>query len=115
MKLETSIKPRRDGVVRVTGDDGVEYTFAPDQDGVLVGEIPHEPTVARLLALGTFVPADEADLAHAGDLLSQVPTDPDSDDEGDGEDDDDEGDMEAPPAEANTPPVPKPRKKAARQ
>ena len=111
MKLETSIKPRRDGVVLVTGDDGVKYTFAPDADGVLVCDIPHEPTVARLLALGMFVPADEADLAHADQLLSQTQEPEDGDDDGD--DEDGEGDINALPVEANTPPTPKRRKKTA--
>lgn len=65
MKLQTSIPPRRDGTVTVQGLDGKAYVFASNAEGDLVGEIEHEPTVAHLLAGGSFMPADEADFDAA--------------------------------------------------
>ena len=113
MKLQTSIIPRRDGTVRVLGDDGETYVFTADEGGVLTAEIPHEPTVARLLLLGTFMPFDEADFEHAGELAAQAEgTDEDADQD---DDDDDEVGLNALPVEANTPPAPKPKRAGKKQ
>lgn len=106
MKLQTSIIPRRDGTVVVTGQDGKKYTFKTDDEGELSGEIEHAPTVASLLAGGLFYPADAADYDAALEL--SAPAD-------DGEmDEHDEG--SGLPVEANTPPgrkKPGPKPKAA--
>lgn len=113
MKLETSIKPRRDGVVLTTGLDGSKYTFAPDPEhgDALVCEVGDEATVKHLLALGNFYPANEADFDRAAELVG----DTDGDGEGDGDGEDDPVDPNALPIESNTPPVPGPPKKIKRK
>jgi hypothetical protein len=116
MKLRTMIPPRRTGVVNITGDDGQLYVFKADADGDLVCEVPHEPTVKRLLAQGYCEPFSEDDFEAAIALVKVEPeldpADPDSEP-------DDFSEELAPgglPIESNTPPVrrkpgpkPKPR------
>jgi len=117
MKLQTSIEPRRDGTVLVTGQDGKKYTFSDDGYGDLVCVIDHEPTLAKLLTLQHFFPVSTEDftaarrLANAATDLDGVASDagepslsalaakPDAD----LDEDDDEGDMAGLPIEANTP------------
>lgn len=115
MKLQTSIPPRRDGTLNVTGLDGQTYAFAKGEDGELVGDVTDEATVAHLLAGGMFFPADPADFDAALEL-TKVPGDDDEqdgegqasgDDQGDEDGDDEQGDMNAMPVEAATPPAPK--------
>ena len=109
MKLQTSIKPRLDGTVIVDGKDGQTYTFEQDESGDLTGEIPHEETVAHLLAGGLFYPADPADFEAAVALAATAnsPAEPEADEGGE-----DEVDMTALPIEDNTPPSRKPPRKA---
>ena len=109
MKLQTTIKPRRNGTVNVMGLDGKTYTFAADDAGELVCDIDHDPTVAHLLKLRDFEPADLGDFTAAEAMLKGAAA-------GDGDDDaDDDGPEDAPgaldeapagglPVEANTPP-----------
>ena len=105
MKLQTSIKPRRDGTVRATGVDGkTVYVFAPDEVGELVADVDCEQTVAMLLGTGQFEPVDPADFDKAGELVK-----PHEEDEDEVDDDEDDGDMNAMPVEANTPPARKGR------
>ena len=97
MKLQTSIKPRRDGTVTVLGQDRQTYVFAAGPDGELTADVADEATVAHLLATGNFWPADEADQEQALELVKQA--------QGDDEDEDDEDEPEGGlPVEANTPP-----------
>lgn len=97
MKLQTSIKPRRDGTVTVLGQDRQTYVFAAGPDGELTAEVADQATVAHLLATGNFWPADEADQEQALALVRQA--------QGDDEDEDDEDEPEGGlPVEANTPP-----------
>lgn len=104
MKLQTSIKPRRDGTVTVLGKDRQTYVFVAGPDGELTADVADEATVAHLLATGNFWPADEADQEQALELVKQAQkTD---EDEGDEEDEDDEP-VDALPVEAETPPAPR--------
>lgn len=111
MKIQTSIKPRRDGTVSVAGDDGQNYKFVADADGALVCDITHEPTVARLLSIGDFEPVDAADFERAIALTQQLD---EQDEDGDDEDDaEEEANPDAMPEEANTPPARRRGRKAA--
>ena len=121
MKLQTFIKPRRNGVVNVMGQDGQTYTFSDlDADGALVCDVACEATVARLLASGDFEPCNEDDIQRAIDLSIAGTLQSDADDadkQGDPDDeafgdDDDEVSPGALPIEANTPPKPKAPAKA---
>lgn len=116
MKLQTSITPRRDKTVKVTGLDGKPYVFAAGEDGELSCDVPDEATVTNLLASGNFWPADEQDLAAAEALLAAALAAEAAEaggGDGDGEDEDDEEGDGAEvvngglPLEANTPPAPK--------
>ncbi len=109
MKLLTTIKPRRDGTVRVAGKDGkTVHVFTPNEHGDLVCDIGDEATVARLLSLTSedFQPADREDYARARALLQSTADDDADDDDPDGDPDDDPVDPNAPPIEASTPPPP---------
>lgn len=89
MKIETSIKPRKDGTVRV-GVDKDTYVFKADESGVLVADVENEAHISFLLGRGDdFLPADEADFA-AADALIAAGNPSGDDDEGDAPDDDDE-------------------------
>lgn len=97
MKLQTEIKPRRDGTVTVDGAHGKKYTFAADESGDLVCDVDDE-TAANLLTGGLFFPADPADYDAA------IALSVDSADEDDEEDDDEDEPMGGLPMEAETPP-----------
>lgn len=101
MQLQTSIAPRLDGTVEVTGLNGATYCFEPDDSGNLVCDITHEGTIAHLLSLESFMPADEADFADALALTGAL-TDDDDDAH---QSDDEKPDPNALPLEANTPPA----------
>lgn len=109
MNLQTSIAPRRDGTVRVSGLDRQIYVFAPGPDGELTCDVTNVSAVAALLATQNFWPADPEDADHALDLVKKT-TQPEGGD--DDEDDDEEEVADALPVEANTPPAPKRAKKA---
>jgi len=108
MKIETTIKPRRNGTVNVV-IDGVTYLFAEDDQGRLVADVESEEHLSYLLGLGDFLPADEDDFEVAQGLIDSQDDDEEGDDDGDeaiGE-----GDLSALPLEENTPPSgKKPRK-----
>ena len=103
MKLQTSIKPRRDGTVSVLGQDRQTYVFVAGPDGELTADVADPATIAQLLATGNFWPADEADQEQALELVKQAQ----KADEADGDDDEDEADDNALPVEAGTPPAPR--------
>lgn len=109
MKLHTSIKPRRDGTVKVTGQDSQTYVFVAGADGELSCDVSDEATIAHLLGTDNFYPADFADAEFAASLLiAEV-------DDADDADDADDEQATALPVEANTPPVrrkPGPKPKA---
>ena len=117
MKLLTTIKPRSNGTVTLAGADGAIYIFTADETGALVCDVPDEALVARVLAAGTFEPADEADFAHAEALLKANAADATGEGQGqdDGDDEDDDVDFDALPVEANTPPVSAPAKSARKR
>lgn len=119
MKLQTSIPPRRDGTVRLLGQDGKTYVFEANADGDLVCDVTDEATVAHVLdTRGDFFwPFDEADFDAAEKLVDQftakVPA-ADGDSDSDVDDDDDDDDVEeivdpesngGLPVESNTPPA----------
>lgn len=105
MKLETTLKPRRDGVVTAEFP-GARYEFARDEDGRLVADVLSAEHVGVLLNTGNFLPADEADyeagLAAAKAQLGSVELG-DDDDEG-GDDFEEEIVNGGLPVEANTAP-----------
>ncbi len=129
MKLQTSIHPRRDGTVKLTGLDGKEYVFSADDSGDMVCVVEDRATIKHVLqAQGDYVwPADEDSMTEAERLLaddladdladqsglgdssdlgeSGNPADGDPSDPGD-----DPVDPNALPLEANTPPVTAPGK-----
>lgn len=85
MKIETTIKPRRDGKVRVELK-GKTYEFSKDDQGRLVADINDESAIQYLFGLGDeFLPADEADFQSAAAIVGKVGTDLDDEDD---EDDD---------------------------
>lgn len=111
MKLETTIKPRRNGTV--TAEIGKAlYTFTEDADGRLVADVSDESHVGALLATGNFIPADESDfqagMAAVQAVVGAVDVDADGDDDGSEEDDDES--VNGLPLEANTPPSRRTRK-----
>lgn len=101
MKLQTSIKPRRDGTVTVLGQDRKTYVFAADDDGLLSADVADEATVAALLATGHFWPADADDAEQALALVKEAEKTARAED---GDDDDEEEPQDGLPVEANTPP-----------
>lgn len=103
MKIETSIKPRKDGTVSLAAPSGVKIVFA-DEAGHLVAEVADEGDLAFVLALGDFFPADETDYVQAASVVREKA----------GIDDlpDDEGDLNAAPVEVvATPRAPRAKKK----
>lgn len=102
MKLHTSIPPRRDGTVKVTGQDSQTYVFEVDADGELSCDVTDEATLAAMLSTDNFYPADPADAEAAADLM--VGQDEEADDEPEEADESEEGAL---PVEAETPPSPK--------
>lgn len=96
MKLETTIKPRKDGTVKVAVPSGGSYAFTPDSEGCLCCEVTDEKDVAYLVGLGDFYPTNEGDYEAA---LGMAKGGSGDDDEGDVAADDDEGSETAPPVE----------------
>lgn len=115
MKLLTHIKPRASGTVTLKGDDGAELVFVADEEGLLVCDVTHEPTVARLLTMENFEPYDEADYDAAIALAQSAEPEGDGEEGEDFGDDDLPADLNALPVEANTPPkaAPIPNKRRA--
>lgn len=112
MKLQTSIKPRRDGVVNLVSASGTRYVFAPDAQGDLCAEIEDAADLVHLMTLGDFFPADVADNEAAMALLkSAAAPDPDGDDDDDQDQDDD--DLDDDPVNMDAPPVELPAAAAA--
>lgn len=110
MKLQTSIKPRRDGTVKLAGINGKTYEFKPDEQGDMVCEVDDDATVVHVLqAQGDyFWPADEEGMTKAEALIDAATGDEDDEDiEDDGQDN---GNPSGLPVEANTPPVTAPGK-----
>lgn len=103
MKLETIIKPRRDGTVLARFGE-VLYTFVAGEDGTLACDVTDDAHVAHLLNTGNFYPADPESFEEAAALVA------DPADEGEDEADD-EGDENAAPVEAGTPPVARRKKR----
>lgn len=96
MRLETTISPRRDGVVNVE-IDGQKYVFAADESGAMVCDVKHDNHAAHLLKQGdNFLPYDEADFVKAAELARG---DDDSNDGNDDDDGEDPVDMNAAPIE----------------
>jgi hypothetical protein len=110
MKLTTTIRPRRDGTVRVGS-----IVFAAQSDGSLVADVDDDVVVLQLLDTGYFEPADTADFARAAAMVAAAiePLDDDGPDDA-GVDSDDDESPDALPVEANTPPQPA-RKKGPRK
>lgn len=96
MKIEATIKPRKDGAVTVQADDGEKYVFKRDESGALTCDVTNEAHVAWLLGLGDFHPADESDFGFAMQLTAG-----EQDEEGEDhlEDSDEQPDMNAAPIE----------------
>lgn len=114
MKLHTSIPPRRDGTVKVTGQDRQTYVFEADADGELACDVTDKASLAWMLGTDNFYPADPADAEAAMALVKPLMADDESDADDDGDEQDDV--PAALPIEANTPPVrrkpgPKPKAK----
>ncbi len=101
MKLQTMIKPRREGAVRVKGIDGVDYVFTADAEGDLVCDVADEATVKHLLATNNFGPVEAQDMDAALRLTAKPAADDSKDDDNN---DDDELPLGGLPVEAATPP-----------
>lgn len=120
MKLQTEIKPRRDGTVLATGPSGARYVFKPDEHGDLVCDVSDEADLAHFVGNEFFFPALLTDQAAAMEIVKRS-QDPDGEDDGEPEDDEDEDGDDFPvgalPVEAETPvkvrrkPGPKPKAK----
>lgn len=62
MKLETTIKPRRDGTVTAKCPGGGVYIFGADVDGAPCScEVTDERDIEFLIGTGNFYPADDGD------------------------------------------------------
>lgn len=107
MKLNTDIKPRRDGTVNVTVGD-TTYTFR----GVpLAAEVEDESHVSFLLNTSLFYPENAEDFERAGQTLGAALT---ANQDGDGDQDEEENENDGEelvnggaPVEALTPAKPK--------
>lgn len=89
MKIETSIKPRKDGTV-IVAIDNQKYVFKADEAGVMTAEVESEAHIAILLARGDdFLPADDADFERADALVSGAKKDSETDEDDDGPEDED--------------------------
>jgi hypothetical protein len=115
MKIETSTPLRRDGTVIVSGLDGMRYVFKPEEEtGMVVCDIEHQETLAYLLRIGTFFPANVSDHETAASLIDLLPDSEGQDDDQDDDGDEDEDiDPNAQPLEAGTPPAPRKKKAKA--
>jgi hypothetical protein len=70
MKLETSIRPRKDGTVIANLPDKAKYEFKPGTDGALECEVDNDAHASWLIGTGNFYPAEAADFDEAAELLS---------------------------------------------
>ena len=106
MKIETSIKARREKSVRLTTPKGSTIVFSDDGTGRLVADVTDQADLAFILSRSEFSPVDEADFVQAESLIREEV----------GADDlpDDDGDENAAPVEAVTPPKPGKPAKAAK-
>ncbi len=106
MKIETSIKARREKTVRLTTPKGNTIVFSDDGSGHLVADVTDQADLAFILSRSEFSPVDEADFVQAESLIREEV----------GADDlpDDDGDENAAPVEAVTPPKPGKPAKAAK-
>lgn len=117
MKLQTEIKPRRDGTVIATGPSGARYVFTADESGDLVCDVSNEADVAHFVGGESFYPALLDDQAKALEIVTRNQEPDDEADDGDQDDDGDDFPADALPVEAETPPVarkkpgPKPKAK----
>lgn len=111
MKLQTSIKPRRDGVVKLAGLNGKTYEFKPDAQGDMVCDIDDDATVVHVLQVqgDHFWPADDDGMSRADSLIAAAQAD-EAEDDGDDEGEGQAANPGALPVEANTPPVVAPGK-----
>ena len=101
MKIETSIKPRRDGTV-VADIDAKKYIFSADDAGVMTAEVENEAHIAFLLSRGDdFLPAEDADFDRADALVSsaKVAAEESTDDDEVPDDDDEHVNLDAAPIE----------------
>ena len=97
MKIETSIKPRRNGTVNVVTPGGQVIVFSAQDDGRLTADVADSADVQFLLGMSDFLPADEDDFAMASALIRGEAG---LDELGDGDDlPDDSGDENAAPVE----------------
>ena len=103
MKIETSIKPRRNGTLNVVKLGGQVIVFSA-QDGHLTADVADSADVQFLLGMSDFFPADEEDFAMASALIRGEAG---PDELGDADDLlDDDGDENAAPVETATAPKP---------
>lgn len=104
MKIETSIKPRRNGTLNVVTPGGQVIVFSAQDDARLTAEVADAADVQFLLGMSDFLPADEDDFAMASALIRGEAG---LDDLSDGDDlPDDDGDENAAPVETATAPKP---------
>lgn len=78
MKIETSIRPRKDGSLTASMPDGTRYAFAKDGHN-MVAEVDNEAHIAFLLASGNFSPADDSDFDAALAMVADGSDDSDFD------------------------------------
>lgn len=108
MKLLCTLRPRTDGTIIVRDAKGAPTVFKADDYGALVADVSDQAMVGRLLASGSFEPADEADHGEAERLLKAAASANRDDDQDDDDDDFDGNPDDVPvgalPEEANTPP-----------
>lgn len=115
MLVQTTIKPRRDGTVKVTGQDGSKLDFVANESGDLVCDVEDKETLKKLLANGAFIPYDEKDFEAAEELVVEAEEEAKGDDGDEGPEASDDDGAEIVngglPIEAETPPKRmKPRK-----
>ena len=103
MKIETSIKPRRNGTLNVVTPGGKVIVFSA-LGGRMTAEVADSADVQFLLGMSDFLPADEDDFAMASALIRGEAG---PDELGDADDLlDDDGDENAAPVETATAPKP---------
>ena len=101
MKIETSIKPRRNGTVNVVMPGGKVIVFSA-LGGRLTAEVADSADVQFLLGMSDFLPADEDDFAMASALIRGEAGPQELGDDLP----DDDGDENAAPVETATTPKP---------
>jgi len=101
MKIETSIKPRRNGTLNVVTPGGKVIVFSA-LGGRLTAEVADAADVQFLLGMSDFLPADEDDFAMASALIRGEAGPQELGDDLP----DDDGDENAAPVETATAPKP---------